>query len=141
MRMFKAGGIYFLLVFARGWVLGPIREFWAAPNFGRVAATLLEAVIMLIAMIAAARWVIRRFKVSHTLSATISMGLIAIGLLVPTEIAGVLLVRGLSLREYVGSFTTAPGVISLLMFLLFAVMPTLVGDVAARPARTSRLPR
>jgi len=141
MRMFKAGGIYFLLVFARGWVLGPIREFWAVPNFGRVAATLLEAVIMLIAMIAAARWVIRRFKVSHTLSATISMGLIAIGLLVPTEIAGVLLVRGLSLREYVGSFTTAPGVISLLMFLLFAVMPTLVGDVAARPARTSRLPR
>jgi len=141
MRMFKAGGIYFLLVFALGWVLGPIRELWAVPNFGRVAATLLEAVIMLIAMIAAARWVIRRFKVSHTLSATISMGLIAIGLLVPTEIAGVLLVRGLSLREYVGSFTTAPGVISLLMFLLFAVMPTLVGDVAARPARTSRLPR
>jgi hypothetical protein len=31
-----------------------------------------------------------------------------------------------SLREYLASFLTAPGVISLLMFLLFAVMPTLV---------------
>jgi len=86
-------------------------------------------------MIVAARWVIRRFKLSQALGATISMGLIAIGLLVPTEIAGVLLVRGLSLREYVGSFATAPGVISLLMFLLFAVMPTLIGrfNVATRP--------
>jgi hypothetical protein len=34
-----------------------------------------EAVIMLIAMIVAARWVIRRFDVPRMLSATISMGL------------------------------------------------------------------
>jgi hypothetical protein len=54
------------------------------------------------------------------------MGLIAIGLLFPAEIAGVLLVRGLSLREYLASFVTAPGVISLFMFLLFAAIPALV---------------
>jgi hypothetical protein len=48
--------IYFVLVFAVGWVLGPIRELWAVPHFGRMAATLSEAVIMLIAMIVAARW-------------------------------------------------------------------------------------
>jgi hypothetical protein len=28
MRPIKAGLIYFLLVFASGWVLGPIRELW-----------------------------------------------------------------------------------------------------------------
>ena len=81
---------------------------------------------MLIAMIVAARWVIRRFDVPRTLPATISMGLIAIGLLFPAEIAGVVWVRGLSLQEYVASFVTAPGVISLVMFLLFAAMTTLV---------------
>src|SRR6267378_6288456 len=125
MRALKAGVIYFLLVFAVGWILGPIRELWAVPHLGRVAAMLSEAVIILIAMIVAARWVVRRFHVPRTLPATISMGLIAIGLLSPAEIAGVLWVRGLSLQEYVGSFVTTPGVISLVMFLLFAAMPTL----------------
>jgi len=35
-------------------------------------------------------------------------------------------VRGLSLDEYLASFATAPGLVSLLMFVLFAAMPTLV---------------
>ena len=97
MRALKAGVIYFLLVFTVGWVLGPIRELWAVPHFGRMAAMLSEAVVMLIAMTVAALWVIRRFEVPRTLPATISMGLIAIGLLFPAEIAGVVWVRGLSL--------------------------------------------
>ena len=80
---------------------------------------------MLIAMIVAAQWVIRRFDVPRTLGATLSIGLIAIGLLFPAEIAGVVWGRGLSLQEYIASFVTAPGVISLVMFMLFAVMPTL----------------
>ena len=92
--------IYFVLVFAVGWVLGPIRELWAVPHFGRMAATLSEAVIMLIAMIVAARWVIRRFHVSRTLPATISMGIVAIGLLLPAEIVGIHWVRGRSVRDY-----------------------------------------
>ncbi len=126
MRAFRAGVIYFLLVFAVGWILGPIRELWAVPHFGRMAATLSEAVIMLIAMMVAARWVIRRFEVPQTLSDTLSIGLISIGLLLPAEIAGVVWVRGLSPREYLATFVTAPGVISLLMFLVFGAMPTLV---------------
>ena len=40
-----------VLVFALGWVLGPIRELWAVPRFGRRAALLVEAVIMLIGVI------------------------------------------------------------------------------------------
>ena len=126
MRPLKAGLIYFLLVFALGWVLGPIRELWAVPRFGRIAALLVEAVIMLIAMVVSSRWVMRRFNVPQTLGSTIPMGLVALAILAPAEIAGVLWVRGLSLREYLASFVTAPGVISLVMFLLFAAMPTLV---------------
>ena len=99
MRALKGGVIYFLLVFAVGWILGPIRELWAVPHFGRMAATLSEAVIILIAMTVAARWVIRRFEVPQTLSDTLSIGLIAIGLLFPVEIAGVLWVRRLSFQD------------------------------------------
>ena len=126
MRPLKAGLIYFLLVFALGWVLGPIRELWAVPRFGRVAALLIEAIIMLIAMMVSSRWVMRRFEVHQTLGSTIAMGLVALGILLPAEIAGALWVRGLSLDEYLASFVTAPGVISLIMFLLFAAMPSLI---------------
>jgi hypothetical protein len=72
--MLKAGVIYVLLVFALGWILGPIRELWAVPRFGRIAAMLSEAVIMLIAMIVAARWVIRRFRVPQAFGATLAIG-------------------------------------------------------------------
>jgi hypothetical protein len=126
MRLLKAGVTYFLLVFAGGWIMGPIRELWAVPHFGPTMGLLLEAVIMLIAMIVAARWVVRWFEVPHTLPAMISMGLVALGLLVPAEIAGVVLVRGQSLQDYPASYANGPGVISLIMFLLFAAMPTLV---------------
>jgi hypothetical protein len=126
MRALKAGVVYFLLVFAVGWVLGPIRELWAVPQFGRMAAMLSEAVILLIAMTVTARWVVRRFEVPRTLFDTLSIGLIAIGLLFPAEIAGVVWVRGLSFQEYVASFVTGLGVISLVMFLVFGAMPTLV---------------
>jgi hypothetical protein len=60
---------------------------------------------------------IRRFEVPQKLGATISMGLIAIGLLFPAEIAGVLFVRGLSLHEYLAGIEDATGLISLALFL------------------------
>ena len=120
MRAVKAGVVYFLLMFAVRWILGPIRELWTVPHSGRVTATLLEAVIMLIAMVAAARWVIRQFEVPQTTAATTAIGLI------PAEIAGVVFVRGLSFQDYFSSFLTAPGMISLVTFLIFAAMPSLV---------------
>jgi len=98
MRPLKAGLIYFLLIFALGWVLGPIRELWAVPQFGRIAL-LVEAVIMLTATVVSSRWVIRRFNVPQTLGSTIPVGLVALGILAPAEIAGVLWVRGLSLQD------------------------------------------
>ena len=46
MRTLKAGTIYFLLVFAVGWVLGPIRELWLVPHLGRTTGSLFEAPLM-----------------------------------------------------------------------------------------------
>ena len=85
MRPFKAGLVYFLLVFALGWVLGPTRELWAVPRFGPVRALLFEAVIMLIAMIVSSWWVMRGFDVPRTLGSTIPMGLVALAIFVPAR--------------------------------------------------------
>ena len=132
MRTLKAGVTYFLLVFAVGWILGPIRVVWVAPRFGLLIGTLLEAVIMLIAMIVAAGWAIRRFGVDRALAATIAMGLIAFGLLIPAEIIGVLWIRTLSLKEYLGTFLSPAGLVALSMFLLFAAMPTFVSRLCGQ---------
>jgi hypothetical protein len=55
-----------------------------------------------------------------------SMGLVAFGILVPAELAGVVWDLGLSLHDYFVSFVTLPDLVSLVMFVLFAAMPTIV---------------
>jgi hypothetical protein len=87
---------------------------------------LLEAVVMLISMIIAAKWAIRRFDVISTPGATIAMGVIALGLLLSAEFAGILWIRKLSVRDYLTTFLSPSGLVALLMFLLFGAMPTLV---------------
>jgi hypothetical protein len=46
--------------------------------------------------------------------------------LVPAELAGVAWIRGIPLPEYLAILLTLPGLVSQLMFLLFAAMPTIV---------------
>jgi hypothetical protein len=126
MRALKAGALYFALAFAAGWVFGPIRELWVIPRFGRTVGYLFEAPLMLIVMVGAARWVVRRFAVRR-LSGTAAVGVVALGLLVTAEVSATRWLRGLSLSEYVAGFRSIPGAISLVLFLLFAAMPMLVG--------------
>ena len=126
MRVVKAGAVYFLLVFAAGAVLGPLRELWIIPHVGRVVGILLEAPLLLAAMIAAAHWTCRHLAVPVTIEARLGMGFVALTLLLLTELTTALLFGGMSFQEYVASFRTPFGAISLLLFLLFAAMPALV---------------
>ena len=126
MRTLKAGTIYFLLVFAVGWVLGPIRELWLVPHLGRTTGSMFEAPLMVIAMILAAGWVLRRLNVPYALNARLGVGLVALAILLVAEIAGVRWVRRISIQEYLACNATPSGLISLLLFLLFAAMPSLV---------------
>jgi hypothetical protein len=81
---------------------------------------------MLLAIIVSSRWVMHRLDLPLTLGSTIPMGVVALGILAPAEITGVLWVRGQSFHDYAASYVTAPGVMSLCIFLLFAAMPNLV---------------
>ena len=126
MRTLKVGALYFALVFAAGWVFGPIRELWVVPYFGRTAGLLFEAPLMLVVMIAAARWTIRHHAVLSAFKTRATVGLMALGMLLVAEIISARALRGLSIADYLASFRSASGGISLLLFLLFAAMPTLV---------------
>jgi hypothetical protein len=126
MRTLRAGVLYFALAFAAGWVLGPVRELWVIPRLGRTAAFLLEATVMLGVIIAAARWTARRLAVPYALTTRFGMGLVALGLLLVAEVAGIRWVRRLSFSDYLASLDLVSGGAFFLLVLLFAAMPMLV---------------
>ena len=65
------GVLYFAVVFGTGFVLGPIRMLWLVPRVGARTAELLEAPVMLVAIVLLARWVVRRCRVPATLAAAV----------------------------------------------------------------------
>lgn len=87
MQALKPGFVYFLLVFGTGFVLGTIRVFLIVPLVGHRTAELLEMPLMLIATVLTARWTIRRFSEPRTSAARLSIGGIALGLMLAGELA------------------------------------------------------
>jgi membrane protein implicated in regulation of membrane protease activity len=75
----KTAGLCFALAFGSGLVFVPIRILWIVPAVGTRMAELLEAPLMLVVIILAARWVTRRIKVPPTASRRLVMGGMAFG--------------------------------------------------------------
>jgi hypothetical protein len=133
MQILKAGVLYFALVFGAGFVLGPIRILWLVPRVGTRLAELMEAPIMLVVTILAARWIVRRFAVPPTVSHRLGMGFIALALLLVTEFTLVLRLRGLTIAEYLASRDPVSGTVYYVILGAFAVIPLLVERRWDRP--------
>jgi hypothetical protein len=123
MQILKAGTLYFALVFGAGFLLGTIRVLWVAPRFGMRLAELMEAPVMLVVTILAAR----RLSLPPTPAARLGVGLVALGLLLAAEFAAVLWLRGLTMSQYLAAREPVAGAVYLVMLGVFAVMPLLVG--------------
>jgi hypothetical protein len=126
MQVLKAGAVYFALVFAAGFVLGTIRVLWVVPRFGERTAELMEAPLMLVVTILAARWMVRRFAVPPVPWRRLGTGLVALGMLLAAEFTMVLKVSGLSLSDYLASRDPVSGTVYAILLGVFAVMPLLV---------------
>ena len=127
MTILKAGAAYFALVFGIGFVLGTLRVLWILPRWRERMAELLEMPWMLLASFLVARWLVRRLAVPPTLSARLGMGLLALGLLLAAELSLVLWLRGLTVQDYIASRDPVSGTVYLVMLVVFAAMPVLVG--------------
>ena len=125
MQIMKAGILYFALVFGAGFVLGAIRTLWIVPRVGTRMAELMETPIMLVVTILAARFVVLRFAVEPTWSSRLSMGGIALLLLLVAEFGLVLWLRGLSIKRYFATRDPVSGAAYYLLLIMFAVMPFL----------------
>ena len=125
-RILKAAAVYFGIVFGAGFVLGAIRVIWVVPRLGERAAELIEGPLMLAVTIVAARWVVRRVAVSSVALQRLAIGLVALALLLVAELAVVLLVRGLTVKEYIATRDAVSGTVYLALLAVFALMPVLV---------------
>ncbi len=125
-QVLKAGAVYFAVVFAAGFVLGPIRVLWAEPRFGVRAAELMEAPIMLLAIVLAARWVAHRLISAPSAAPLLAAGGIALALVLLAELTVVLALRGLTLDQYIASRDPIAGAVYVALLLAFAVMPAAV---------------
>jgi hypothetical protein len=132
MQILKAGVLYFAVVFGAGFILGPIRILWIAPRFGTRRAELLEMPIMIAIAIVTACWIVRRLAVPSTASSRLSMGGIALSLLLIAEFTLVLWLRGLSIREYLAGRDAVAGTVYYVMLGAFAIMPLLVARGSGR---------
>ena len=120
------GGVYFVLVFGVGFLLGIVRVLVLEPRLGTRWAELAEAPLMLAAMVFSARYVVRRFPATQRASYLLSGG-IALLILVIAEFSVVLGIRGLTISEYFAGRDPVAGSVYVAMLVVFAVMPWLVG--------------
>ena len=125
-RIFKAALVYFLIVFGAGSVLGPIRILLVAPHLGERMAELAETPLMLLVVIIAANWIVRRFQLPIRLIYRLGAGVIAFILGLVFEFGLVLTLRGLTLKEYFDSRDPIAASVYYLTLVLFALMPMLV---------------
>lgn len=86
----------------------------------------MEAPIMLMVTVLAARWIILRLAVPYFLSARLGMGAIALGLLLTAEFGLVPWLRGTSIGTYLATRDPVSGTVYYVMLGLFAIMPLLV---------------
>ena len=124
-RSFKAGAVYFLLLYVIGFLLGATRELLLAPRLGVVMASAIEALPMFAAIFHFAPLIARRFGIPPKSGGRLLMGFLGLVLLIGAEIAMTRAMRGLSPEEWLAHFASIEGVIYAALLACFAAMPWL----------------
>lgn len=126
MKALRASALYFALVFATGFALGALRVPLLEPRIGVRMAELLEMPLMLVAIVLAARFVVRRFRLAPSIVTRLAVGLPALAMLASCELALVIVARGQGIGEYLAGRDPVSGIVYLAMLVLYALMPALV---------------
>ena len=124
-KTFRGAIAYFALVFGTGFLLGSVRVPFIVPRIGERYAELAEMPLMLIAIFFAARHVVRKYGQKIDAGGLIAMGVIALLLLVGSELLLTVLLAGREVIEYIASRDKVSGSVYLAMLFLFAAMPWL----------------
>ncbi len=136
MVILRAAGTYFALVFGTGFLLGMVRVPLLVPRLGVRTAELLEMPLMAVAMVLAARFVVRRQLSQARLWQRAATGAIALGLVLLAELGVGILLEHLSPAEIITSRDPVSGSVYLALLLLYGLLPLLL----ARGSTTTAVP-
>jgi hypothetical protein len=125
-RIAIAGVAYFALVFGAGFILGSIRVPFLVPRLGERVAELIEMPFMLVVILFSARFIISRFALPAATMVRLSVGLVALGLLLTAELLLTVALQSRSLGEYIASRDRVSGSVYLAMLVLFSIMPLIL---------------
>ena len=128
-QIIKAGLSYFALVFGAGFILGSVRVPFLVPRLGERIAELIETPFMLVVVLLSARFIARRFALPVATSARLTVGLLALGLLLAAEFLLAAAIQDRSFGEYIESRDPVSGTVYLAMLVLFALMPFIIARV------------
>ena len=131
-RALSAGAVYFLMLFALGFVMGAIRVMAVAPRIGALAATLAELPVMLAAGWHFCRWTIRRWQVPPGMPTRWVMTLWFLGLLLAFETFLGATLFGRTVAEQWGALMTLEGLLGLAAQVATALFPVFVGSSTRR---------
>jgi hypothetical protein len=126
-RALTAGTVYFLILFALGFVLGTLRVTVVVPCLGAFAATMAEVPVMLAAAYFTCRWMIRHWNVPPTLSIRLTMMAWFLLLLFLFETLLGTMLFGRTLNTQVAALVTPAGMLGLSAQMIAAFLPVFIG--------------
>lgn len=125
-RVLSTSLIYFVLVFAAGFALAPVRILVLQPRLGERLAELIELPVMVLASWLIASWLMRARLMPYRRWQRLLVGALALLLLLLAEFWVVLFVREITLAGYFATRDPVAGLAYTISLLLFAAMPAWV---------------
>lgn len=126
-RALTAATAYILILFTLGFVLGIIRVTQLIPRIGELAATIIEAPVMLMFGFGVCRWTLQRWNVADDLKIRLAMAIWFIILLFVLETFLGSILFGRTLADQWAALKTISGILGLSAQLLTAFMPIIIG--------------
>lgn len=124
MQRLQVAVLYFLLVFSAGFVLGTLRVLFVEPAIGARLAELLEIPLMLVVVLAAARWITaRRTAGIRGPAQWLQVGLIALALMLAADVSVGVALRGMTVRDALFARDPLSGAAYYLALGVLAVAP------------------
>ena len=137
-RVLTTAAVYFVVVFAVGMVLGPVRVLWLEPMLGPALAVLVETPFLIGAMAVGAWLAPRMTGLSAGWLSHLGVGLLALLFQQMADLGVGFGLRGMNLAQQLAHFATPAGWIYAFNLLVFALMPA--GLRFARTRRPAQAP-
>lgn len=125
-RVLRSGLLYCGMVFSAGFALGTVRVLLLEPQIGARYAELIEMPLMLCVIYFSARYVVSKTHPASGNGLHLSIGLLALALLLLLECTLVLWLQGVPVNQYLASRDTIALAAYLLSLGLFALMPLII---------------